>query len=111
MLLTTMQDSSRARIGKGCLPYISLVPTTVAVLALAVLCLRPFLKWRPSWLKNFAAESAKGADDLTSKIIKRWTHWTALLIITTIIGTLLSIVSTALYVEEAWAVLFVLPWV
>ncbi|KAF2453467.1 ABC transporter, partial [Lineolata rhizophorae] len=78
----------------GCVQVISIAPTIVAVLALLIDCSRPLLKWRPQWLRNFASEAEGPPDELFGLINrKRWTQYTAALILLSATGLTLSLVS------------------
>ncbi|KAF2144322.1 uncharacterized protein K452DRAFT_267620, partial [Aplosporella prunicola CBS 121167] len=84
---------------------IAVGPAIVAAYALLAFCLRPLLKHRPQWAKNFAAETehppGRG---------KRWTHWTAILLFFSSAGLGIAIASTISPPRVPSNLLSILPW-
>ncbi|KAF2084432.1 canalicular multispecific organic anion transporter 1, partial [Saccharata proteae CBS 121410] len=92
------------------LPIISAVPTAVAACILICYCLRPVVRGRPQWTKNFATEADLQQPEVGSRPGKRWTHWNAALVLLSIVGLLLSIVAVVLTAWTPVQVFMIFPW-
>ncbi|KAF2180532.1 P-loop containing nucleoside triphosphate hydrolase protein [Zopfia rhizophila CBS 207.26] len=105
-------DPTRARFTPCFLPVISAVPAVIAVCILLTYALRLFNAYRPRWTKAFITETKESPDDLAPAPVRRPLFATYGLLLISLIGLVLQIITlfvpfrqlTAIYPSIAWGI-------